>query len=92
MERIVVNNNFVWMDVTDKAKDLWLLFDLYELHSSTESKIDSYRQLLDILQKGGKIGIEVGNINKDKPDNELYSWANVFSNCRFLTSLSGLRW
>jgi hypothetical protein len=62
---IVMEDGFVFMDVTDKAKEVFSsgLFELYVLHGDdSESLIESYADINDALEYGLKIAIEVGHL------------------------------
>ena len=62
---IRVTDNFVWLLVTKKSKDVFLsgLFDVYILYSDgSEALIECYDQLVDALNYGEDIGIEVGQL------------------------------
>jgi len=62
----IESEGFVWLLVTEKAKEVFItgLFDLYILYSDdSESKIEGFGQLVDALDNGFDIGIEVGHIN-----------------------------
>ena len=66
---ITTNDGFIWMDVTEKAKEIYNsgLFELYALHTSdqdpkeiSESLIEGYEELNQHLEEGLTIAIEVG--------------------------------
>jgi hypothetical protein len=62
-------DNFVWLLVTDKAKEVYLsgLFELYILYNDdSESLVESFSQLSEALEDGLDIGISVGHFNQDK--------------------------
>ena len=62
---IVTEGDFVFMDVTDKAKEIFAsgLFELYKLNDANiESLIESYADVNDALECGMRIVIEVGHI------------------------------
>jgi hypothetical protein len=62
---IVTEGDFVFMDVTDKAKEIFQsgLFELYRLSDANiESLIESYADINDALESGLRIVIEVGHI------------------------------
>ena len=62
----VETEGFVWLLVTEKAKEVFLsgLFELYILYSDdSESKIEGFGELVDALDNGLDIGIEVGFIH-----------------------------
>ena len=62
----ITDDGFVWLLVTDKAKEIFIsgLFSLYELHDdSSESLIEGFDQLNEALANGSSIGIEVGFTN-----------------------------
>jgi hypothetical protein len=59
----ITADNFVWLLVTEKAKDIWNsgLFELYILHEDdSESLVDCFEDLDEALSNGLSIGIEVG--------------------------------
>ena len=59
-------DNFVWLIVTDKAKEIFIsgLFTLYILHEdNSESLIEGFGQLVEAIEDGLDIGIEVGHLN-----------------------------
>jgi hypothetical protein len=63
---IKITDNFVWLLVTEKAKEvfnsgLFAMFTLYE--DNTEALIENSTHLNEALEKGLDIGIEVGHIN-----------------------------
>ena len=63
---IKIVEGFVWLVVTDKAKEVWDsdLFELYALYpDGSESLIDDIEDLQVCLEFGLDIGIEVGKIN-----------------------------
>ena len=58
--------DFVWLDVSHKAKEIFQsgLFELYVLHNDdSESLAESYADINDALECGLKICIEVGEVN-----------------------------
>lgn len=62
-------DNFVWLLVTDKAKEVYLsgLFELYILYNDdSETLVESFSQLSEALEDGLDIGISVGYFNQDK--------------------------
>lgn len=62
-------DNFVWLLVTDKAKEVYLsgLFELYILYDDdSETLVESFSQLSEALEDGLDIGISVGHFNQDK--------------------------
>lgn len=62
-------DNFVWLLVTDKAKEVYLsgLFELYILYNDdSETLVESFSQLSEALEDGLDIGISVGHLNQDK--------------------------
>lgn len=59
------NNKIVWLVVTDKAKEVYLsgLFDLYLLYEdNSETLVEGFTQLVEALEKGIEVGIEVGKL------------------------------
>jgi hypothetical protein len=60
----IVRDGFVWLVVTDKARDVYAsgLFDLYALYEDgSESLVGSQEDLEVCLEWGLDIGIEVGH-------------------------------
>lgn len=75
--RAKVVNGFVWLLVTDVAKEIYLngLFELYILHdeSESESLVEGFTQLSEALEEGLDIGIEVGHLTiKQNKDEGIY--------------------
>lgn len=61
----ITKDNFVWLIVTEKAKDIWNsgLFSLFILYEDdSESLIEEYEDLDNALSNGLSIGIEVGHL------------------------------
>ena len=72
-QKIKVVEGFVWLLITDKAKEVYQsgLFDgsiyaLYDDDSETDV-CESYHDLIDALERGLEIGIEVGHVTPPKP-------------------------
>jgi hypothetical protein len=66
--KITKEDQFVWLVVTEKAKEIYLsgLFDLYALYDDdSETLITGFTQLSEALENGSDIGIEVGFISDD---------------------------
>ena len=64
--KITKEDQFVWLLVTEKAKDIYIsgLFDLYIIYNDdSESLIEGFEQLVEALEDGLDIGIEVGHLN-----------------------------
>lgn len=65
--KLIIFGNFVFLDVTEKAKEIFNsgLFELYELHAEGEvdSIIESISTLNKVLENGNTVGIEVGHLN-----------------------------
>lgn len=60
---IVTTDNFVWLNVTNKAEAIYDWFDLYVLYDDeSESLINSKEELIEALETGKTIGIEVGQL------------------------------
>jgi hypothetical protein len=60
-----VVQGFVWLLVTNKAKEIYLngLFELYVLHDDeSESLVEGFTQLSEALENGLDIGISVGQL------------------------------
>lgn len=58
-------DNFVWLIVTDKAKEIFMtgLFDLYIIYNDdSEALVQGFGQLLEALEGGLDIAIEVGHL------------------------------
>ena len=56
-------NDFIWLIVTEKSKEIYLneLFELYILHDdNSETLIEDFMQLNLALEDGEDIGIEIG--------------------------------
>jgi hypothetical protein len=69
-QKIKVVEGFVWLLITDKAKEVYQsgLFDgsiyaLYDDDSETDV-CESYQDLIDALERGLEIGIEVGHVTE----------------------------
>jgi hypothetical protein len=65
----ITADNFVWLLVTEKAKEIWNsgLFSLYIIYEDeSESLIEDFDDLNKALENGLSIGIEVGFIYKNK--------------------------
>ena len=62
---IITDDNFVFLDVTEKAKDIFSsgLFELYVIHyDDSESLVEKYADINDALEMGLSIVIEVGQL------------------------------
>jgi hypothetical protein len=62
---IVTDDNFVFLDVTEKAKEIFQsgLFDLYIIHyDNSESLVEKYADINDAQESGLSIVIEVGQL------------------------------
>ena len=62
----ITSDGFIWLIVTDKAKEIFNsgLFALYNLYEDeSESLIETHEQLIEALEMGNEIGIEVGQID-----------------------------
>lgn len=60
-------DNFVWLVVTEKAKDIFHsgIFELYILYDDeTDSLITSYDEINKALENGLDIAIEVGHLRR----------------------------
>jgi hypothetical protein len=65
MKNIKIRENFVWLLVNEKAKEVFAsgLFEVYKLHDDgSESLCESYADINDALEYGLDLGIEVGEI------------------------------
>ena len=65
---IVTSDNFVWLNVTDKARNIWNsgLFELYDVDFSGNSErlIDNSEDLNSAIERGC-VCIEVGHLSKN---------------------------
>jgi hypothetical protein len=71
-QKIKVVEDFVWLLITDKAKEVYQsgLFDgaIYVLYDDgSEDACETYEDLLIALENGLDIGIEVGHVTPPKP-------------------------
>ena len=69
MSKMKIVEGFVWLLVTDKAKEIHRseCFELYALHQDgSESLIESDEQLNRALENGVDIGIDVGDLNNEE--------------------------
>lgn len=84
MEAKVIKGH-VWLDVTEKSRDLYGILELYVLYQDgTESLIESFIGLLDSLKDGHIIAVDTGtNITPNTVwvDRPPHTMLNVFSNC-----------
>jgi hypothetical protein len=67
MSKIISTDGFLWLDVTEKAKEIYTsgLFSIYSLHhDGSESLIEGYDDLNKALAQGNNIGIELGHLNE----------------------------
>jgi hypothetical protein len=65
---MIIRNEFVWLAVTDKAKDVFSsgLFDVYKLHDDgSESLCESYADINDAHECGLELAIEVGRLTDE---------------------------
>jgi hypothetical protein len=86
MNKIKNVDGFVWLIVTDKAKEVFTsgLFEVYELHEDgSESQIGSMDELNEVLERGGDIGIEGGHLNT-RDQAKLISIDDVFAVARHI--------
>lgn len=66
--KITKEDQFVWLLVTKKAKEIYLsgIFDLFILHDDdSETLVEGFTQLSEALESGLDIGIEVGFVSDD---------------------------
>lgn len=69
MEILQTNDNFLWGNVTEKAKEIFNsgLFELYVVHYDySESLIEDFNELNELLEKGQNIYIELNNLQNIK--------------------------
>jgi hypothetical protein len=60
---IITEDNFIWLNVTNKAEDIFEVFDLFILYDDeSESLITNRKELLTALDSGYTIVIEVGQL------------------------------
>lgn len=67
--KITKEDQFVWVLVTEKAKEMYLsgLFDLYILYDDdSEALVEGFSQLSDALESGLDIGVERKLFNAKK--------------------------
>lgn len=67
MSNIILRDGFIFMDVSDKAKEIWNsgIFSLYELHEDgSESMIEDDETLLKVLESDNPIAISVGYLTE----------------------------
>ncbi len=58
---IKTKDNFIWLNVTDKAEDIFDVFDLFILYDDeSEALIENRKELLTALDSGYTIVLEVG--------------------------------
>jgi len=63
MEDCKIVDGFVWLLITEKAKEVYVSgnFEVYALHDDgSESLIEEYDQLIEYQNQGLDFGIEVG--------------------------------
>jgi hypothetical protein len=82
-QKIKVVEDFVWLLITDKAKEVYQsgLFDgaIYVLYGDgSEDACETYEELLIALENGLDIGIEVGHVTPPKP--KVVEWYNDLMN------------
>ena len=69
MENYITKDGFIWLDITDKAKEVFSsgLFEVYSVNTDEEleSLIETREQLEEALESGLLIAIEGGFVNKD---------------------------
>jgi len=76
-------DNFIFKIVTEKAKEIFNsgLFELFALNNDdSETKIDTFEQLTDSLEKGLQIAIEVGYFQPNKSNETFYYLKNEYPN------------
>ena len=88
-QKIKVVEGFVWLLITDKAKEVYQsgLFDgsiyaLYDDDSETDV-CESYQDLIDALERGLEIGIEVGHVTNPEP--KKVEWYDNLANLEVTT-------
>ena len=67
--KITKDDSFVWLLITEKSREIFMsgLFELYILYDDdSETLIEGYSQLLEALENGIDIGIEVGHLKPTK--------------------------
>lgn len=63
----ITNDGFVWLIVTDSAKELWTsgAITIYRLHDDgTESRIEKYSDINAALQNCEDIGVEIAPLQQ----------------------------
>jgi hypothetical protein len=66
LDNVKIIDGFVWLIVTDSAKELWSsgALTIYRLYDDgTESRIESYDDINDALENGEDIGVEIGSLS-----------------------------
>ena len=60
----VDGNRFIFLDVTEKAKEIFSagVFEIFEIDGDSEYLIETYDHLNHVLEMGLPIGIEVGSM------------------------------
>ena len=62
----ITKDGFVWLIVTDSAKELWSsgALTIYRLYDDgSESRIESYDDINDALEHGEDIGVEIAPLH-----------------------------
>jgi len=82
-QKIKVVEDFVWLLITDKAKEVYqsglfygAIYVLYD--DGSEDACETYEDLLKALENGCEIGIEVGHVTPPKP--KVVEWYNDLMN------------
>jgi hypothetical protein len=72
--KITKDDSFVWLLITEKSREIFMsgLFSMYILYDDdSETLIEGYSQLLEALENGMDIGLEVGKIPSKEPQADL---------------------
>jgi hypothetical protein len=89
MSKIISTNGFLWLDVTEKAKEIYNsgLFAIYSLYNDgSESLIKDHLDLNQALGFGNAIGIELGHINEIESKRKFNVEVNPFTQTAIISS------
>ena len=89
MSKIISTDGFLWLDVTEKAKEIYNvgLFSIYSLHhDGSESLIESHNDLKMALECGNNIGIELGHIDEIENKRKFNVEVNPFTQTAIISS------
>jgi len=86
-------DNFIFKIVTDRAKEIFNsgIFELFALFDDdTEAKIETIEELIDSLEKGLEIAIEVGHFEPNKSNQPIF-WSTADFESRAETNFKELK-